>query len=288
MTYSNSDPSVSYTYDQSACLGQSACYNIGRRTTITDAGGNEEFAYDTMGREIAEQRTTNSITKSTSYTYDLAGNMLTLTYPSGRTITYTYDSAGRPSDAVDVANSINYAVGSCANGASSPTTGGCYAPNGSVAQMQNGTNLVSTYVYNTRFQPCWMYATTGNALATTTTCTGSDPGPGNILDLQYNFNLGSGDNGNVIGITNKRDTTRTQSFTYDALNRIVTGETSSTVGLKLLGRNIHDRPVGKSDGDWSRIGIHGLHAGKPQCLGQHEQPAFLDRVFLRRCWQYVD
>ena len=99
MTYSNGDPSVSYTYDQSACLGQPACYNIGHRTTMTDAGGNEEFAYDPMGREIAEQRTTNSVTRSFSYSYDPGGDMKTLTYASGRTITYTYDSAGRPSEA---------------------------------------------------------------------------------------------------------------------------------------------------------------------------------------------
>ena len=115
------------------------------------------------------------------------------------------------------------------------SSGVCYAPNGSVAQEKNGANLVTTYIYNTRFQPCWMYGTTGTALATNTTCTATDPGPGNILDLQYNFNLGAGDNGNVVGITNKRDTTRTQSFGYDALNRIVTAKTSATTGSNCWG-----------------------------------------------------
>ncbi|MFZ0334839.1 MAG: hypothetical protein WAL69_11950, partial [Candidatus Acidiferrales bacterium] len=89
---------------------------------------------------------------------------------------------------------------------------------------------METHIYNDRLQPCWMYSTTGTALATTTTCTTTDPGPGNILDLKYNFNLGAGDNGNVVGITNNRDTTRTQSFTYDQVNRIVTAQTSSTSG----------------------------------------------------------
>ena len=230
LTYSNSDPSVSYTYDQdqSTCLGlgQNNCYNIGHRTTMTDAGGTENLAYDKMGRELVEQRITNSVTKSTTYTYDLAGDLATLTYPTGRIITYTYDSAGRPSDAVDTTNSINYAVGSCSNGAASPTTGTCYAPQGAVAQIKNGTNLVSTYLFNVRLQPCWMYATTGTALATNTSCTATDPGPGNILDLQYNFNSGH-DNGNVYGITNNRDSTRTQTFTYDQVNRIVTAAAST-------------------------------------------------------------
>lgn len=72
-------------------------------------------------------------------------------------------------------------------------------------------------------------------MPTNTVCTATDPGPGNILDLQYNFNLGAGDNGNVAGITNNRDTTRTQSFTYDAVNRIVQAQTSSTSGSNCWG-----------------------------------------------------
>jgi RHS repeat-associated protein len=42
--------------------------------------------------------------------------------------------------------------------------------------------------------------------------------------------LGASDNGNVMGVTNNRDTTRSQSFTYDPLNRIATAKTSSTTG----------------------------------------------------------
>jgi len=64
---------------------------------------------------------------------------------------------------------------------------------------------------------------------------GSGFGSGNILDLQYNFNLGSGDNGNVIGVTNKRNTLRTQSFTYDQLNRLATTQTQGTSGANCFG-----------------------------------------------------
>ena len=42
------------------------------------------------------------------------------------------------------------------------------------------------------------------------------------------MNAGNGDNGNVISILNCRDTTRTQSFTYDALNRITSGQSSGS------------------------------------------------------------
>lgn len=220
-------PTVTYTYDQPTCIGQSPCYNIGHRTTMTDAGGTESISYDKMGREWGQQRTTNGATKTTAYTYDFAGDLTTLTYFGGRTVTYTYDSAGRPSDLIDIPNSINYVTGSCPNGAVSPSTGVCYSPQGAIAQMTNGSNLTSTYLFNTRLQPCWVYTTTGSALATNTGCTASDPGPANILDLQYNFNLGH-DNGNVMGITNNRNTLRSQAFSYDQVNRIVSGQSAAT------------------------------------------------------------
>ena len=51
---------------------------------------------------------------------------------------------------------------------------------------------------------------------------------GNAMDITYNFNLGAGDNGNVMGITNNIDNQRSQTFTYDALNRITSAQTVST------------------------------------------------------------
>jgi RHS repeat-associated protein len=45
------------------------------------------------------------------------------------------------------------------------------------------------------------------------------------------------DNGNVVGITNNRDSTRSQSFSYDQVNRILTAETASTSGSNCWGEN---------------------------------------------------
>jgi RHS repeat-associated protein len=81
--------------------------------------------------------------------------------------------------------------------------------------------------------------TTGNALPwqpTQTTCASTATPAGNILDLKYNYNSSSQtDNGNVMGITNNRDTTRSQSFAYDQVNRISTAQTSSTSGSNCWG-----------------------------------------------------
>jgi RHS repeat-associated protein len=51
---------------------------------------------------------------------------------------------------------------------------------------------------------------------------------GNVLDFNYNFSLGAADNGNVTSFTNNRDAARSQSFTYDSLNRIATADTQAT------------------------------------------------------------
>jgi RHS repeat-associated protein len=65
--------------------------------------------------------------------------------------------------------------------------------------------------------------------AVATNCTNSW---GNVLDLNYDFHLGD-DNGNVWAITNYRDQTRNQSFTYDALNRLTSAQNAGTDCTKM-------------------------------------------------------
>jgi RHS repeat-associated protein len=67
--------------------------------------------------------------------------------------------------------------------------------------------------------------------ATPTNCTNSW---GNVLDLSYDFHLGSGNNGNVYGIINYRDQSRNQTFTYDALNRLISAQNAGTDCTKTL------------------------------------------------------
>ena len=52
---------------------------------------------------------------------------------------------------------------------------------------------------------------------------------GSLMLLQYSFvDASSHNNGNVMGITNLVDGTRSQQFTYDQLNRLLTAEATST------------------------------------------------------------
>ncbi len=189
----------------------------GRRTAMCDGAGAESWSHDAMGRVLTDARTTNSLTKSTIYAYSpyLDGSINTITYPSGRTLTYSTGGAERLLSVQDNSTSVYYA------------SSVLYAPQGALSSLTNGPNLNSTHIYNSRLQPCWLYTTTGTALATNTTCTGT-AATGNILDFKYNFNLGVSNNGNVMGISNNRDTTRSVTSTYDSLNRISSALTTST------------------------------------------------------------
>jgi RHS repeat-associated protein len=221
-SFSDGTPTDTYAYDgalPSACSPTLTLSNpIYRRTAMCDATGMEAWSYDAMGRVLADQRTTSGITKTTTYTFlpYVDGSLYQLTYPSGRTVTSSVGGADRELSAVDQANSINYA------------TGAHYAPAGALTSLTNGASVASTYIYNSRLQPCWMYATTGTALPWNSTGCTSTAATGNILDLKYNFNLGTSDNGNVMAITNDRDNTRSQNFTYDSLNRISTAQTQTS------------------------------------------------------------
>ncbi len=83
--------------------------------------------------------------------------------------------------------------------------------------------FTNTFVYTNRLQVCRMAASSTGAVPTS--CMNSW---GNILDLSYDFHWGSSDNGNVYGITNYRDQSRNQSFTYDTLNRLISAQNSGT------------------------------------------------------------
>jgi RHS repeat-associated protein len=237
---------VTYTYGGSSCLsGASPCYNVARRTGMTDAGGSESFSYDALGHEFTEQRTTNGHSKTTSYAYNLDGSMASLTYPSGRTITYTINAAGDAVSAVDTANSVNYA------------TSASYGPTSALASVDNGTNLASVFFYNNRLQPCRMAEMAGSG-AMSASCT--DTNLGNILDLTYNFSLGSGDNGNVVGIANNQsgESGRSQAFAYDTLNRIIAAGTTATTGSYCWGE------VYSYDA-WANLTTIGAQAGYSGC-----------------------
>jgi RHS repeat-associated protein len=233
-SYSDGTPIASYRYDETAPWGWTLSNPIGRKTTeyTNDIATGTMltanlFSYDTMGRPLIleqcqPQNCASAPSLSTTVSYDYAGNPTALTYPSGRVVRYTYDSADRSSTAADGSSGVTYATGfktspggSCANNIT------CYTPQGTFYALSfgqtssfNGVNL--THIYNSRLQPQEFKASSSG---------------GNAIDVTYNFQdpLNSNKNaGHVFSITNNLDSTRSQNFTYDQLNRIASALTTST------------------------------------------------------------
>ena len=201
---------VSYTYDSGA-------NGIGHLTSLTDQAGSGSYSFDALGRIGSESRTIAGIQKNLAYTYNLDNSVATLTYPSGAVVTYTPDSAGRIASAVDSGNNINY------------ITGATYGPDSALTGFVSGNSssfagITNTFSYNTRLQPCRLSATTGAPPASCTDGTNI----GNVIDLSYDFHLGSGNNGNVFRLVNNKDLSRIQTFTYDALNRLTSAQNAGT------------------------------------------------------------
>jgi RHS repeat-associated protein len=220
-------PLVSYVYDGAALPSAPAgCtlgtfsygFAIGRRTAMCEGTGEVEgWSYSItsgQGWKTTDQRTTNSLTKTSTYQYNFLGSPTSITYPSGRVINYAYNPGDRPTSATDQTTLVNYA--STLH----------YWAGGSPCWAAYGAAITAAETYNARLQPLNMQAT-GSVIAYPGSCSGLGQ-TGNLLDLAYNFNYGSGDNGNVMGITNNLDGTRSQTFAYDALNRIVSAQTTST------------------------------------------------------------
>ncbi len=91
-TYSDGfTPQVNYTYD-------SAPYGIGRLAQVSNSASTTNYlAYDALGRIASSNQITGSTTSNfPSYQYNLAGALVSETYPSGRVIATAYDGANRP------------------------------------------------------------------------------------------------------------------------------------------------------------------------------------------------
>lgn len=141
-SYSDGTPTVTYSYDTS-----SVPYSRGRLTSISTSASTYNFtSYDALGRVKGASITIGAQTYTVSYTYDLVGNIKTVTYPSTRTVTNSFDLAGR----------LNSVAGNLGTGGPERNyvTGLTYLANGQIAQEQLATSIpiYNKMFYNSRGQ----------------------------------------------------------------------------------------------------------------------------------------
>lgn len=86
-TYADGSTTI-WQYDQ-------GINGVGHLTTMSDLSGMSTWTYDQHGRVLTKAQTTGGMTFATARSYDGAGRLASLTYPSGAVITISYDAAGR-------------------------------------------------------------------------------------------------------------------------------------------------------------------------------------------------
>jgi RHS repeat-associated protein len=203
----NGAPSV----DRGSSTGRLVATTFGGSTSIAGNYG----GYDSLGRVKQSIQTTDGTSYSFVYSYDLAGNLRTQTYPSGRIVETEYNTAGKMAGVKNQSSGKYYAGAAPTDSVNRIQ----YAAHGAISQMRlaNNDSLWEHTTFNARLQP------TQIGLGTSATDSSK-------LQLDYTYSPiingvadPSKNNGNLRTQTvTGGGFTATQSYSYDYLNRLVT------------------------------------------------------------------
>ena len=222
--YDSTLPSGAPSFTRGASIGKLIAVTYGSNSTTGDY-----YGFDSVGREILKIQQTGSVNYQVSASYNVSGALTAETYPSGRTVTNTFDSAGRTQSV----------TGTLGDGTSRTySTGISYSSLGGLSQEQFGmtTPVYNKLAYNNRGQLAEIReSTTGNDTSWNR---------GKIVN-DYSLQCsgascnGTDNNGNLQKQTvyvpnndaNTSSTSWYQQYSYDALNRLTqvheyTGNTS--------------------------------------------------------------
>ena len=209
VTFSDGTPTVTYTYDQA----RTGFFNKGALTRVETAEGNAatrpdtpatatELDYDSMGRVKGQRQAIGTQTYNLAYGYNLAGQLVSETYPSGKVVSTNYDANGRLASVADQSRTYLNSVGFLGKG-------------NNVNSMVLGNGTEQGFAYNDRLQ-----------LQTQTLTK-----PYEILQ-QYDYGYGQIDGNGILDTTkNNGQLARvesrigsqqqwTQKFAYDSLGRL--------------------------------------------------------------------
>jgi YD repeat-containing protein len=121
-----------YTYD----LGT---YGLGRLYSVSFGNMTTTYSvHDPLGRVTAHTQSTEGVLYSFSYAYNGSNDLTSTTYPSGRQVIFSHDTAGR--------------VSGISAGTAAYTSSVQDGAQGAVGSFQIGNGLWETTNYNSRLQ----------------------------------------------------------------------------------------------------------------------------------------
>lgn len=223
-------PAVNYYYDGTG-LESVPSNSKGKLTRVASSVSETRYTlFDELGRTKASQQITDGVTYNFSdYSYNLAGALVSQTYPSGRQVENVFDADGDLAAVSSRARS-NVPMRTFASNFS-------YTAAGAVSLMQLGNGRWETTLFNNRLQPTQL------GLGTTNVAANAD-----LWRVNYEYGmldsngatLPGTNNGNVgkqiltvpsvtlSGVTTP-GFTATQYYGYDSLNRLQTAAENYTL-----------------------------------------------------------
>ena len=192
-SYSDSTPTVTLNYGSQ-----------GLRSSMSDGLGSVSYSYDSnTDRLTQESRTLTGVTGtfSTSYVYNLKGDLTSMTYPSGRVMNFNYATGGgccnpRLSSIVDQTTSTTIANGMTFNATGEWLT----------RTLNPGANALNhNFTYNNRLE--LTQATSG--IGSTT-----------VMNVSYNYGTSVTNTGRVLSRTDAIQPEHSMVYRYDSLYRL--------------------------------------------------------------------
>jgi RHS repeat-associated protein len=182
----NGFAAVTYTYDSAA-----QPYGKGRLTGITDDSGTTILTYDARGNVTEERRTDGGSTYVTGYSYDSADRVSTITYPTGRIVTYERNNAlGQVTRVTTTVGGVTTIVADSI----------AYMPFGGIKSYALGNGVVVTRNHDLDYRLDEI----------------KDQGTALIQELRLFYDL----RGNVDATQDLVSPGRSQTFGYDGLSRL--------------------------------------------------------------------
>jgi RHS repeat-associated protein len=215
---------VSLTYGlDSSCVTGHGLGCIGQVITMTDGVGTENYTYNSLEQMTQLQKVIGTTTYTTSYQYNVAGEVTQITYPSGRVIQQSIDSIGR---VCEIAPSTT----GCGTAASPYATGYGYDAASHVTGFKYGNGIYASLGFSgDRLQlNCVDYSTTnrnGTCAHDSTTKFG----------LGYTYGTAGSNNGEIASITDSVDNGRSATYSYDGLRRLSTALTTGSANYPQWG-----------------------------------------------------
>ncbi|MBM5277577.1 RHS repeat protein [Vibrio parahaemolyticus] len=175
--------SVTFRYDEPEAL-----YGVGQLTSITDASGVSKYSYTASGEIASQELIVDGRTLLTNYTYDGAGQLASIEYPSGRKAVYQRNVAGEVIG-VTLKNGVN---------SRTLVSDLVRKPFGPVTDLTHGNGLWEERHYDMNYQLESVQVA-------------------GAMHRSYLYTA----NSNVDSITDLMDSSYSQTFNYDKLSRLI-------------------------------------------------------------------